>query len=43
MPQELKINFNKTAIVVIDLQKGITTFPVEPIRLMKLLKIQLNY
>jgi nicotinamidase-related amidase len=30
MPEELKINIGKTAIVVIDLQKGITIFPVEP-------------
>ena len=30
MPQELKINKLKTAIVVIDLQKGITQMPTEP-------------
>ncbi len=30
MPQELKINIEKTAIVVIDLQKGITQMPAEP-------------
>jgi nicotinamidase-related amidase len=30
MPQELKINLDKTAIVVIDLQKGIASLPVEP-------------
>jgi nicotinamidase-related amidase len=30
MPQELNINPNKTAIVVIDLQKGIASFPAEP-------------
>ena len=30
MPQELKINLNKTAIVVIDLQKGIASLPTEP-------------
>jgi nicotinamidase-related amidase len=30
MPQELNINLNKTAIVVIDLQKGIASLPVEP-------------
>jgi nicotinamidase-related amidase len=30
MPHELKINLNKTAIVVIDLQKGIIARPVEP-------------
>ncbi len=30
MPEELKINIEKTAIVVIDLQKGITSIPTEP-------------
>ena len=30
MTQELKINIQKTAIVVIDLQKGITAIPAEP-------------
>ncbi|MEJ2614964.1 MAG: hydrolase [Ignavibacteriaceae bacterium] len=30
MTQELKINIQKTAIVVIDLQKGITAIPSEP-------------
>ena len=30
MTQELKINIQKTAIVVIDLQKGITAIPTEP-------------
>ena len=30
MPQELKINLSKTAIVVIDLQKGIAALPAEP-------------
>jgi len=30
MAQELKINLNKTAIVVIDLQKGIASLPAEP-------------
>jgi nicotinamidase-related amidase len=30
MKQELNINLNKTAIVVIDLQKGITSLPVGP-------------
>ena len=30
MSNELKINIEKTAIVVIDLQKGITSIPTEP-------------
>ncbi len=30
MSQDLKINIQKTAIVVIDLQKGITQMPTEP-------------
>ena len=30
MPTELTINIQKTAIVVIDLQKGITSIPTEP-------------
>ncbi|MDR3627278.1 MAG: isochorismatase family protein, partial [Ignavibacteriaceae bacterium] len=30
MPQELKINLNKTAIVAVDLQKGIATPQVVP-------------
>ena len=30
MPTELNINKNKTAIVVIDLQKGIASIPTEP-------------
>jgi nicotinamidase-related amidase len=30
MPHELKINLKKTAVVVIDLQKGIVSMPVEP-------------
>ena len=30
MAQELKINLSKTAIVVIDLQKGIVSLPAEP-------------
>lgn len=30
MSDELKINIEKTAIVVIDLQKGITSIPTEP-------------
>src|SRR5664279_5376062 len=30
MPPELKINIEKTALVVIDLQKGITSIQTEP-------------
>src|ERR1035438_5529015 len=30
MPTEMKINIEKTAIVVIDLQKGISSIPTEP-------------
>ncbi len=30
MSNELKININKTALVIIDLQKGITSIPTEP-------------
>ena len=30
MPSELKINIQKTAVVVIDLQKGISSIPTEP-------------
>jgi nicotinamidase-related amidase len=30
MSQELKINFEKTSVVVIDLQKGIAAIPTEP-------------
>jgi nicotinamidase-related amidase len=30
MTQELKINIQKTAVIVIDLQKGITAIPTEP-------------
>ncbi len=30
MPHELKINIQNTALVVIDLQKGITSINTEP-------------